>query len=174
MDNKRDFINVMNQCALIYDKDLIKTVIEAYWLLLREYDFDDFKDAMNQICRTSKFWPRPSEIIDVIEKQGNLNLKIETRADQQWRTVISAIRENGLNRPIEFDDPITRHLVSHGISWQYLCEIKQSDEKWEQKRFCRSYELLSTEWQTNPQIEHMHSKVRKLAQNVLKNIEDSD
>ena len=162
MENKREFINVMNQAALIYDKDLINPVIEAYWLLLREYNFDEFKNAMNRVCRKAKFWPRPSEIIDAIEKNKENPIKLESRAEMQWRLVIDAVRKNGLNRPIHFDDPITRHIVSRGFSWQYLCDINIKNENWEQKRFCRSYELLSEQWERDPQIEQMPDGVKKL------------
>jgi len=166
MENKREFINVMNQAALIFDKDLVHSVIEAYWLLLKEYDFDEFKEAMNQVCRSIKFWPRPSEIIMAVEKNRENMPAIEIRAEIQWRIVIDAVRKNGLNKPVNFDDPITQHIVSRGFSWQYLCDINIKNENWEQKRFCRSYELASKAWETNPQIEQMPDRVKKLVRGI--------
>lgn len=153
MNNKRDFINVLNHTALIYDKDLIGTVMEAYWIFLRHYEFDEFKKAMNHICRISKFWPKPSEIIEVIEKNRGDRVSIETMAEQQWRIVIDAVRKNGLNRSVKFDDKITQYLVNSQFTWRYLCGMKEENEKWEQKRFCEAYKNVLDGEHANFKIE---------------------
>ena len=157
----------MNQAALIYDKDLTSPLLESYWNILKPYQIDEINSAMNEVCRKNKFWPRPSEVIEKIE--GG-QIAIESRAEQQWHLVIDAVRKYGLNRPINFDDPITRHILSRGISWGYLCGINQCDEKWEQKRFCNSYQLLADQWQRDPQIEQMPDEVKRLVDGMNEKI----
>ena len=162
MENKQDFLNVINRAAIVYEKEISMQFIESYWLLLKEYDFKDFSDAMNIVCRTLKFWPRPAEIIEIIKKRKGPVVSIEALAEQQWRFVINAVRHGGIDRPIIFDDLITRDLVNRQFSWRYLCGIKQKDEVWEQKRFCASYELIAEYGQHDLLIEDRAEKVSGL------------
>jgi hypothetical protein len=118
-------------------------LLSSYWAIFRGYDLDKFKGAMNEICRTSKFWPKPSEIIDIIEKNRGPVVGIEAQAEQQWRIVFDAVMGGGLERRPVFEDPITALLAGGRVAWGYLCNMKRVDEKWEQKRFCRSYELVA-------------------------------
>jgi hypothetical protein len=142
MENKKQFLNVMNGAAVIYDKDLSQDLLSSYWAIFREYNFDEFKSAMNVMCRTLKFWPKPSEIIGAILKNKG-SVSIGARAEQQWRVVVIGVRNGGAGREPIFMDSITSWLIKNQIKWGYLCEMLQADEKWEQKRFCRSYELIA-------------------------------
>jgi len=141
MENKKQFLNIMNGAAVIYDKDLSPDLLSSYWAIFRGYNLDKFKGAMNEICRTLKFWPKPSEIIEVMDRHKG-PVAVEARAEQQWRIVIRAVRSGGAGREPVFTDKTTAWLIKNQIRWGYLCEMLQSDEKWEQKRFCRSYELI--------------------------------
>lgn len=143
MENKRDFLNIMNRSAIIYEREFSQAFVDAYWLLLKQYDLNEFTKAMNIICRTSKFWPRPAEIIETIKKITGEGGSIEAVAEQQWRVVVDAIRQNGINRQPKFDDPITNYLIQRQFSWPYLCEMQQKNENWEQKRFCQAYEFAA-------------------------------
>ena len=171
MENKKEFLNIMNSVALIYDRKFSKAVLDMYWMLLREESFVEFKNAMQQICRTSKFWPKPSEIIDVIEKSKG-PVGIEAQAEQQWRVVVNAVRVHGISREPGFEDAKTAWLIKKQFGWGYLCDIKQNDEKWEQKRFCRSYELLAESEMSGGgfRIEDIPGKLKQLTTGMLNEV----
>jgi len=123
---------------------------------------------MQSICKTSKFWPKPSEIIEEINRGGR-PVAVEARAEQQWRIVIRAVRSGGAGREPVFTDKTTAWLIKNQIRWGYLCEMLQSDEKWEQKRFCRAYELIKN----NPGALRVEggAAVEKLTTGMLREIE---
>jgi hypothetical protein len=169
MENKKQFLNVLNGAAVIYDKDLSKDLLSSYWAIFQEYDFYEFNNAMNEICRTLKFWPKPAEIIGVILKNKGA-ASIEARAEQQWRVVVGAVRNGGAGREPGFMDSITSWIIKNQIKWGYLCEMLQADEKWEQKRFCRAYELIAQ----NPDLLQIEggagAAVKELTKGMLKQI----
>lgn len=130
--------------AIYYDKDLTGITIDLYHELWADYDPDEIAPACMIHMKANKFFPRASEIIDIITNNRGPVLSIETRAQAEWRKVMLAVRQRGLNRGApEFKNPITRHLVQAQFNWSYLCGFLEKDMNWEQKRWCEAYELAS-------------------------------
>jgi hypothetical protein len=100
---------------------------------------DEIKAAFAIHIDKSKFLPTIAEINEIIEKQRGPVFSIEDRAAQQWRIVIMAVVRQGVHHPPIFTDPITAHLIKTLFRWSRLCEMREDQEHWEQKRWIASY-----------------------------------
>ena len=160
--DKKEFLNVINKMAIIYEKNFSADFLDVYWDILQPYSVVELKDAMNEVCRTCKFYPKPSEIIELIESKRKPKIRIEAIAQQQWRLVLATLGKG------DFNDPVTARLCKRQFNYNYLRNMLEKDENWEQKRFCEAYELEAEANQNHPQIEDMSENVKTLAQGLLK------
>jgi hypothetical protein len=151
-----------------YPGDLDSMSLDIWHEALAEFDIEEISKAFTIHVKQSKFLPVISEIIQIIEHNKGPQVSIEARAQQQWRVVMTAVRQRGLNQgaPI-FADPITANFVKTQFRWTYLCEIKEQDEKWEQKRWCEAFELAI---ECHPDLKQIDAlaNVKELAANVTK------
>ena len=131
---------ILLKMALYYEREMDNELIALYHNLLEEFAVEDIGAACSIWMKTSGWYPKVSEIIDIINKHRDPVLSIESRAQQQWRLVLEQIRLRGMRQGTPaFEDPITKYLIRTQFSWSYLCRMKETDENWEQKRFCESY-----------------------------------
>ena len=107
---------------------------------LSPYDLKSITLAFEIHRRRDKYFPAICQIIEILDKG---RYSIEARAQEQWRTVMAAVRQHGLNRPPLFADPITADLVGRQFTWRYLCSIEADQIKWEFKRWCEAFELAA-------------------------------
>jgi hypothetical protein len=143
--NRKEIDRLLTSMAIYYDKDLPLVAIDIYHELWSEFNMDEIKAACTFHMKTCKFFPKASEICEII-KARRPNQSIEARALQEWRKVILAIRQRGEHRgPPQFKDKITNYLIATQFSWQRLCNMLVDKEEWEQKRWCESFELVDEE-----------------------------
>jgi len=136
-----------------------------YWKVLENYTDDECKSAFDNAISKCKFFPKPVELIEFINEDIN-PIGIEARAEQQWRVILSTLGRG------PFDDPVTAHLCKRQFNNAYLRNMLEKDENWEQKRFCRSYELAAEAFETDPQIEQMPNEVKQLVGGIFQNYID--
>lgn len=130
--------------AIYYDKALNDSTIDIYHDLWADHDPEEIAPACKIHMKTNKFFPRASEIIDIINNNRGPILSIESRAQAEWRKVMAAVHQRGLNRGApKFKDAITKHLIQAQFNWEYLCGFLAKDMNWEQKRWCEAYQLAS-------------------------------
>ena len=166
--DRKEFLNVINKMAIIYEKNFSADFLDVYWDILQPYSVVELKDAMNEVCRTCKFYPKPSEIIELIESKRKPKIRIEAVAQQQWRLVLATLGRG------DFNDPVTAMLCKRQFNYNYLRNMLEKDENWEEKRFCNAYELAAETYQNNPQIEDMSDMVKQLSGKVLKSMTKPD
>ena len=141
--------------------------LDVWHEALMEFDIEEITKAFSIHVKECKFLPVISEIIDIIKKNKGPQISIQSRAQQQWRIVLNAVATKGQNNPPTFSDPITANLVRTQFRWPYLCDMKQENENWEQKRWCEAFELAIESHPDMKQIE-VSAKVKELAANVTK------
>ena len=146
--------------------------IDVWHEALAEFDIEEISKAFSIHVKKSKFLPTISEIIDIIKKNKGPQISIEARAQRQWRTVLAAVVTHGRANPPTFTDPITANLVKTQFRWPYLCDMKQENENWEQKRWCKAYDLAAEVYPNLLQIE-VAPQVGKLADNVAKPVTEA-
>lgn len=65
--NLVDFEKIFNNMAIVYEKELAKEAVSIYFDILKEYKIEDIKKASEQHLKTSKYFPRPSELAIIIQ-----------------------------------------------------------------------------------------------------------
>jgi hypothetical protein len=55
------FRNVMSGMAELYQRELSPTLLDAYWLALRDWTLADFEAAAGRLMATAQFMPRPAD-----------------------------------------------------------------------------------------------------------------
>lgn len=99
--NKQDearLQKVMNRVAAITDKALTDDHFDTYFDLLSGYSIEQVEAAFNQALRGNTFFPRPAELIELIEGSH------DDRAGQSWHVLLEAISDGG-NASVKFLDP---------------------------------------------------------------------
>jgi hypothetical protein len=88
---------------------------------------------------------------DIIDAMGNISTK--DRAEIEAGKIITHLRIYGKAVMPEFDDPITRHLMS--TRWRYCswaAYVAEADLKWWSRDFIRAYQAHSTGMECIPNL----------------------
>lgn len=136
---------------------------------LAEYETSDIAEAFSKHIKGSIYLPKICEILALLKENKEPKISIDARSQREWRTVITAIAENGRARPPIFSDPITAYLVRTQFRWSFLCDMKQENENWEEKRWCEAYKLASEAHPNLKQIEAPHN-VQELARSITHSV----
>ena len=110
-------------------------VIDAYMRVLEKYSIEDIERGFSEVLMTMKWFPKPVEIVEIIEKRKPGRISVESRAQQQWRIVSSSLGRG------PFADPVTAHLCKTQFRHSYMRDILRVNEYWEEKRFCEAFAL---------------------------------
>lgn len=121
--------------ALYYDKEMNSAVVSIYHELLADFNLDEIKAACSIWMKSNRFYPKVNKIIGIIEKNRGPTISIESRAQQQWRIVLSTLGRG------PFKDPITAYLCKHQFRHSYLRNMLEVNEHWEEKRWCKAFAL---------------------------------
>jgi len=82
LDGKR-FRAVLCGMGRMYGQELDGLVLDAYWLALRDWTFEDFKSAAAHLMASAKFMPRPVEF-------NALRRAAEPTPSEAWTIVLRA------------------------------------------------------------------------------------
>jgi hypothetical protein len=160
MENKKLFSEYMAGLSELFDKSLSDVLAEMYWISLRPHTDGECKAAFDLAIVKCRFFPKPAELIEFIAAQHEPQISIEAVAEQQWRLVLSSLGSG------DFDDPVTAHLCKRQFAYRYLQNLLETNEHWEQKRFCEAYRLASEYHPGDLQIEQVDPQVRLLVETI--------
>lgn len=141
-DNLKKFTSAMGVAGVIYNREISKELLSAYWQILKKYDSSDIQNAfMRHFKNTEKgqFFPKPADIISLIEGTS------EDRALKAWGKVDSAIKEHGAYASVSFDDDVIHSVISEMGGWINLCHTKTTEMPFKAINFQKIYKscLLS-------------------------------
>ena len=132
--DKKAFAEMLAGACAVYDRRPLETAaIRIYWQCLRAYSMDDLQAAMARHIQTSKFFPKPAELIQLIEGTAG------TQAVTAWAAVMGAIRQVGSWGLPEFEDPAIDLAIRSLGGWKQLCLMRESEVGFVQKRFEDAY-----------------------------------
>jgi len=114
---------------------------------LKEFSINQVSQAATVLLKNHRFNTMPT-VGDFIRAIGAAsgNVSIEDRAEIEAGKVLGHLRRYGKAVIPEFDDPITRHLMS--TRWRYgswAAYVIESDLKWWHKDFVRAYQAHSAD-----------------------------
>jgi len=145
-ETKLYLADALTGMAAVHDKELPAAAIGIWSMALEEYSLDDLRKAFNQHARTSKWMPKPSDIIDIIEgKDETTLLEIEGAAEKGFAAALRSIGAVGRYNTPRFDDPRVSRAIELMGGWQDFCDMTDREEPFERKRFIALYRRA---WQT--------------------------
>uniref|UniRef100_A0A6M3M511 Replicative helicase inhibitor G39P N-terminal domain-containing protein n=1 Tax=viral metagenome TaxID=1070528 RepID=A0A6M3M511_9ZZZZ len=65
--NRKEFTDRLFVLALVLDHDMTQKKADAYWEIFKDYPDKELIRAINVSLKTSKFFPKPVELIGIIE-----------------------------------------------------------------------------------------------------------
>lgn len=123
-DFKR-FHAVMAGMAKLYERELDNILLDAYWLALRDWPFEEFQAAAARLMQTSEFMPRPAAF-NALRESARKQLAAEA-----WFTKGTS------------DNPRANRAMKIATQGRYIGHIPVDELPWVQKRFIETYEDLS-------------------------------
>ncbi len=138
MKNKQQFSEFMAAIGEIFDKEISVTLRKIYWETLKPYPDDQCKRAFELALTTLKFFPKPSELLELVNgKPGEL-------ATLAWLRVDQAVKRVGPYESVDFaDDRAINSTIEAMGGWPGLCNIDQKEWKWKQKEFENLYSVMA-------------------------------
>jgi len=110
---------------------------EVWVKVLKEYPAQKIMNACIECIRTKKFFPRVSEMIELIE--GN----IESEAELAWLLLKEKMDKYGYYKSVSFpENPVIGAVVEAIGGWMPMFDIKVDEEKWVKREFIKMYPIL--------------------------------
>ena len=110
------FLKAMIDCFEIYRETPKEKTSDLYFRLLSEYDLQAVLNALETVLRSSKFFPKPAEIIEQIE--GNENVLI----DSAYETARAYAEKYGFYKSATFNDQLISETIKSMGGLQTFCE----------------------------------------------------
>ena len=106
MKNENKFKESLLAMGEVFDKEITPSLGQIYWTSLKEFSDEDVFSAFDQAMVSSKFFPKPAEIREIICGSG------EEQAHAAWGVILQCLEKG--NPPPDHLHPITRQLGGWG------------------------------------------------------------
>ena len=137
MKNKEIFKNFMIGLGEIFDKAISPTLMDIYWKTMEPFSDERCKEAFNRVIATSKFFPRPAEVLELLRGSAEDNGMVA------WLTVEKAIRQIGPYKSVRFEDPVIHSVIESLGGWPDFQNFTDDELKWRQREFLTRYRAMS-------------------------------
>lgn len=138
MLNDIKFKEYMTLMSEIFNKELSNITRDVYWTVLKQFTDDECIKAFKVAIATLKWFPKPSELIDIIKKL-ELELPVSTEAENQLKFALKWINEcSRVPNPV-FKDPITHHIMLTRWPQSMMIHSTARDITWFKKEFKEAY-----------------------------------
>ena len=137
MKDEIAFKNFMTLLGELFDKSLSDALKDMYWVILQPFTDDQCKKAFELALTTCKFFPKPSEILEMINgNQGE-------QATFAWLRVDQAVKRVGPYESVDFTDDRAINSTIEGMGgWVQLCKTTQNEWKWKKLEFEKLYSIM--------------------------------
>lgn len=134
---KEKFSELLAILGEIFDKSISTSLAKIYFDALKSFSDEMIKEAFNKASLTLKFFPKPVELIEII--QGDKNEKAITA----WEKFYHAIGRVGPYRSVQFDDQAIHSTVELMGGWVDSGKWSVNEMKWKQKDFLAIYPVMA-------------------------------
>jgi len=135
--DKKLFLKSLNSLESAFGEKLNEDRAKIYWDILKGYSDIEIKKAVVRSIRELKFFPKISEIIEMVE--GN----IEDEAETAWLLLKEKIEKYGGYVSISFpENPVIGSVVESLGGWVKICDTNIKEEKWVKKEFIKLYPIM--------------------------------
>ena len=122
----------------LFDKRLSPFVAESYLTALKRFPFEKVKKAVEYLILSSKFMPKISEIIEVINGGASAQDILDAKAEIEWSKIAEILFECGIYKSFTLKDKAARKALET-VKYNVLCETADEDLHWKKKDFIESY-----------------------------------
>lgn len=131
-----NFCTVIVGFAELKGRSLSAAAIELYWRSMQKWPIEDFKAAAEQLVRTCKFMPGPSDFED-LRKAGRAT------PGEAWAEVLSHVRAGayGGGRGVVVSELVDRAVAAIG-GYHAIGMSEQDKTHFLEKRFNEAFENL--------------------------------
>jgi hypothetical protein len=137
------FAKGIGALALSFGRPIDQPLLEAYWLLLRDLDLEQFVAAVVAAGKTLKWFPKPVEILELAGAGPTATAALRKAAiAQAWEAVRTAMDRYDYTHSVDFG-PLVNAVIRNLGGWQYLCSRSLRDLVWDRKKFEELYEAFA-------------------------------
>jgi hypothetical protein len=129
------FAKTLAAAGVIHNREVSEFLIDVYIEALKGYDISDCTKALSRLIKTSKFMPKPADIIEVLEGDTH------GQALTAWPEVERLARNSSeaVSR-----DPITESVVLEMGGWSRFGRAQYSEYPFLQREFIDRYKTYKT------------------------------
>jgi len=163
MMNKNLFQKYIAGLCELHRIELSKIAVEMYWHALTPFSDTQCKAAFDKAVVKYKFFPKPAELIELIEAPK------QYLAQQQVVYFMNAVTGRNYRNPEGWDDdPTTQRLLQGRFNVERVREESlESDHKWIEKDFIQAYNDCTDYCELDEKIKiEMSPEVKKLTENI--------
>lgn len=133
LSDMKGFCEFMVVVGEIYSTEINEVKIQVYFNCLKIYNIEQIKEAFNTHIKNSKYFPKPSEIIEYIEPKKD----IEVIVNKAWLKLLKGIDKYGYYDSVVFDDPVIHSCINAMGGWMKVSDREQ--DTWMHKDFAEFY-----------------------------------
>lgn len=129
MSREKRFAELMAGIGELFDKEISQNLTRLYWNVLNKFTDGEVEMAFNKAVHTCKFFPRPADLIEMI--QGSVDDRIATAFVQ----LQDACGRIGAYQSVMFRDPGLEAVVEAWGGWPEVCHLPLEEWQYRQKQF---------------------------------------
>ena len=136
---KEQFLKGITFLTIAYNKEFTEEQVSVWYEFFKDEDYEAFRKAVKRIIPLKQFMPSIAELKQEIATISNPVLQL--KADEEWDSVIKAIRKYGSYRQDEAMkslNPYTRNIVRQ-IGYMRICQSESI--QWERKEFMELFNM---------------------------------
>jgi hypothetical protein len=158
MNEIQKFSEVLMAAGLVFNKEISETLVRVYLKALQPHSPASCTQALERLITTSKFMPRPADIIEALEGDTHAQALVA------WPEVERLARDSS---NAASSDPITQAVIQEMGGWKRFGQAKYAEYPFLQREFLDRYKTFKTSPQllekANQQIGVRTNKTLKIA-----------
>ena len=139
-NDEMQFAEAMTMLAVVFDKEITKTLAKVYFNTLIKYDINQVQKAVTDHIAKGRFFPKPIELVELINK-GKPTL--EDKALTAWMAVAKQVNDCGSYRKPEFSNPYIKTVIDSIGGWRHICPLDDKKMSFKKKEFIDGYASLT-------------------------------
>ena len=137
--DRLEFAQAIGATAEVFSEQVSEARANAYFIALGDFPIGIVKDAFGQAIKRCKFFPKPAELIELIEGSD------EDVGAMAWARVTRALEEIGTYETVDFQDAVLHRVILSMGGWSEMWRIQDltaREQGFRRAEFVRLYHAL--------------------------------
>ncbi len=133
---RSEFTQLFALLCEAYNREATSGLSSAYFLVLEELSFEEFKLAVRRILSERKYstMPMPAELLEAVHGST------EEKAIIALKTLEEAIENHGAYASVCFEDKAIMCAIQALGGWESICRLEADEWKFKRKEFQKIYQ----------------------------------